>query len=302
MMTPTCRGSGVGAAGKANCQSEAMLRTVQERSPCGDAVGCSGGWEVCACCPACCLAPPDTCSVNMYELCVAHVRRCLCSPVAAPRAARSWRSTPSTTSLTASRPCSRWGRRLGRCVRRNAALTSTMEHQAGVAAAASQPSRNLHAIVPVVSHAYSHAHTAQTVSPPLVANTVLTPLPCSLPLLSLPQQEKDEDRARDLSELLYETALITSGFQVDSPKDYASKVFTLMKIALGYDILSEAEAAMEAAQQAQQAAAAAAAPKVEVHAPEVEVQVPRAEAPRAASQPSATPVDAEIVSDDPWKK
>eukprot|EP00197_Chlamydomonas_leiostraca_P015628 CAMPEP_0202868906 /NCGR_PEP_ID=MMETSP1391-20130828/11327_1 /ASSEMBLY_ACC=CAM_ASM_000867 /TAXON_ID=1034604 /ORGANISM="Chlamydomonas leiostraca, Strain SAG 11-49" /LENGTH=770 /DNA_ID=CAMNT_0049549131 /DNA_START=140 /DNA_END=2452 /DNA_ORIENTATION=+ len=47
--------------------------------------------------------------------------------------------------------------------------------------------------------------------------------------------EKDEDRARDLSELLFETSLITSGFQVDSPKDYASKVFTLMKIALGQD-------------------------------------------------------------------
>lgn len=47
--------------------------------------------------------------------------------------------------------------------------------------------------------------------------------------------EKDEDRARDLAELLYETSLITSGFQVDSPKDYASKVFTLMRIALGQD-------------------------------------------------------------------
>lgn len=152
------------------------------------------------------------------------------------------------------------------------------------------------------SGAYSHAQHAPCFRfRPHVANTALTPLPCPVTLLSLPPQEKDEDRARDLSELLYETALITSGFQVDSPKDYASKVFTLMKIALGYDILSEAEAAMEAAQQAQQAAAAA-APKVEVHSPEVEVQVPRAEAPKAASQPSATPVDAEIVSDDPWKK
>ncbi|KAG2453711.1 hypothetical protein HYH02_001923 [Chlamydomonas schloesseri] len=97
-------------------------------------------------------------------------------------------------------------------------------------------------------------------------------------------KEKDEDRARDLSELLYETALITSGFQVDSPKDYASKVFTLMKIALGYDILSEAE---------EQAAAAAAAPKAEAAAPKAEAAVPKVE---------ATPVDAEVVSDDPWKK
>jgi heat shock protein beta len=48
-------------------------------------------------------------------------------------------------------------------------------------------------------------------------------------------EEKDEDRARDLSVLLFETSLLTSGFQVDSPRDYAGKVFTLMKIALGYD-------------------------------------------------------------------
>ncbi|KAF5832971.1 heat shock protein 90C [Dunaliella salina] len=47
--------------------------------------------------------------------------------------------------------------------------------------------------------------------------------------------EKDEERAKDLAELLYETSLITSGFQVDSPKDYASKVFTLINIALGLD-------------------------------------------------------------------
>ncbi|KXZ47453.1 hypothetical protein GPECTOR_35g891 [Gonium pectorale] len=100
-------------------------------------------------------------------------------------------------------------------------------------------------------------------------------------------QEKDEERARDLSELLYETALITSGFQVDSPKDYASKVFTLMKIALGYDILEEAE---EAAAAAAPAAAAA---------------EPQAAAPKAAAAPKgpvATPVDAEIVTDDPWKQ
>ncbi|GLC45068.1 Heat shock protein 90-5, chloroplastic [Pleodorina starrii] len=102
-------------------------------------------------------------------------------------------------------------------------------------------------------------------------------------------QEKDEDRARDLAELLYETSLITSGFQVDSPKDYASKVFTLMKIALGYDILSEAEEAQMI--QAAQAAAAAPAPA----AAEVVAEAPK--------RPVATPVDAEVVSEeDPWKK
>lgn len=80
----------------------------------------------------------------------------------------------------------------------------------------------------------------------------------------------DKERAADLSELLYETALLTSGFQVDSPKDYAGKVFTLMKIALGYDISEEP-------------AAPAAQP--------------------AASSSGAQPVEAEVVDpNDPWKK
>ncbi len=76
---------------------------------------------------------------------------------------------------------------------------------------------------------------------------------------------------------------------MDSPKDYASKVFTLMKIALGYDILSEAE---EAA-----AAAAAAEPQTVSTA---STAAPEAAAPK---RPVATPVDAEVVSEeDPWKK
>ncbi|WIA10769.1 hypothetical protein OEZ85_010938 [Tetradesmus obliquus] len=69
--------------------------------------------------------------------------------------------------------------------------------------------------------------------------------------------EDDKERARDLAELLYETSLLTSGFALEQPKDYASKVYTLMKIALGYD-LAEEEAAAAAAPAA--AAAAAAAP------------------------------------------
>eukprot|EP00798_Chlamydomonas_sp_ICE-L_P025057 gene25057-10708_t len=43
----------------------------------------------------------------------------------------------------------------------------------------------------------------------------------------------EKERASDLAELLFETALITSGFPVEKPKEYAAKVFTLMKMALG---------------------------------------------------------------------
>jgi heat shock protein beta len=46
-------------------------------------------------------------------------------------------------------------------------------------------------------------------------------------------KEGDEARARDCAELLYETSLLTSGFALEQPRDYANKVFTLMKLALG---------------------------------------------------------------------
>ena len=59
--------------------------------------------------------------------------------------------------------------------------------------------------------------------------------------------EDDKERARDLADLLYETSLLTSGFNLEQPKDYASKVYTLMKIALGYDIAEEEPAPAPAA-------------------------------------------------------
>nr|QBB20010.1 heat shock protein hsp90-C2 [Ettlia sp. YC001] len=101
--------------------------------------------------------------------------------------------------------------------------------------------------------------------------------------------EDDKERARDLADLLYETSLLTSGFNLEQPKDYASKVYTLMKIALGYDIGEEEPAPAAAAP----AAAAAAAPAAESS---------------SSQQPKVQAVEADVVVEgkggepDPWGK
>lgn len=64
---------------------------------------------------------------------------------------------------------------------------------------------------------------------------------CASLVLQVLLDEDDKERAADLAELLYETSLLTSGFALDQPKDYASKVYTLMKIALGVDLEDEPE-------------------------------------------------------------
>ncbi|KIZ04859.1 Heat shock protein 83 [Monoraphidium neglectum] len=82
----------------------------------------------------------------------------------------------------------------------------------------------------------------------------------------------DKPRAADLSVLLYETSLLTSGFSLDSPRDYAQKVFTLMNFAIGSDAL----------------------PDDDTSAPST-----------SASSGTAEPVEAEVVSsdpNDPWGK
>ena len=60
-----------------------------------------------------------------------------------------------------------------------------------------------------------------------------------------------------MAELLYDTALVTSGFSVDSPKDFAARIFSMMGLAVG------APAANGAPQAAQ------AQPEAEVVEPEV---------------------------------
>jgi hypothetical protein len=107
--------------------------------------------------------------------------------------------------------------------------------------------------------------------------------------------EDDKERAADLAELLYETSLLTSGFALDQPKDYASKVYTLMKIALGVDLDEEPE------QPAAAPAAAAAASSSESSS---------AAAAATSSSPSTEPkvesVEADVVVEgkggDPWGK
>ncbi|WIA10764.1 hypothetical protein OEZ85_010933 [Tetradesmus obliquus] len=107
--------------------------------------------------------------------------------------------------------------------------------------------------------------------------------------------EDDKERARDLAELLYETSLLTSGFALEQPKDYASKVYTLMKIALGYD-LAEEEAAAAAAPAAAAAAAAPASAAADSSSSEKQ------------QQPKMESVEADVVVEgkggdpDPWGK
>lgn len=51
-------------------------------------------------------------------------------------------------------------------------------------------------------------------------------------LHSLVSQDKDNQSAKDVTALMYDTASLTSGFDVASPKQYASQVYGLMGMAL----------------------------------------------------------------------
>ena len=114
--------------------------------------------------------------------------------------------------------------------------------------------------------------------------------------------EQDKERAADLAELLYETSLLTSGFALDQPKDYASKVYTLMKIALGVDIEE-----MEPEQQAPPAAAAAAATGSSgSSAAAASSSSSSSESSSSAQPPKVEAVEADVVVEgkggDPWGK
>jgi hypothetical protein len=100
--------------------------------------------------------------------------------------------------------------------------------------------------------------------------------------------EKDKERARDLSELLFETALLTSGFSLEAPRDYASKVYTLMNIALGYDGEEEEEELQEATGSSSSGSSSSGSGS------------------SSSSQPKVQAVEAEVLEEgdggDPWGK
>lgn len=60
-------------------------------------------------------------------------------------------------------------------------------------------------------------------------------------LNDLVKADNTSPAAREIVNLMYDTALLTSGFDVDSPKDYASKVYDMMGMAL----MSDSETAPE---------------------------------------------------------
>jgi Hsp90 protein len=49
---------------------------------------------------------------------------------------------------------------------------------------------------------------------------------------SLVQADKSNESAKEIVDLMYHTALLTSGFDVESPKQYASQVYGMMGMAL----------------------------------------------------------------------
>lgn len=136
---------------------------------------------------------------------------------------------------------------------------------------------------------------------PYIAHTAC----CVVYYLQLLLAENDKDRARDLSELLYETSLLTSGFSLDQPRDYAAKVYTLMKIALGYDVMGDFEeqeqeqAGSNGSSSPAAAAAATADGSTSTSGSSSSTQ------PSSSEAVAAEPVEAEVVTGDdvdPWAR
>jgi hypothetical protein len=68
-------------------------------------------------------------------------------------------------------------------------------------------------------------------------------------LNSLVSEDTSNANAKEIVALMYDTAMLTSGFDVESPKDYANKVYDMMGMALSGEIEAPAPLATGAPHQ-----------------------------------------------------
>ena len=75
---------------------------------------------------------------------------------------------------------------------------------------------------------YMKAHKIMMLNPrhPIIAN-----------LKSLVEEDGESDVARDLANLLYDSSLMNSGFMIEEPNEFATRLYTLMKESLQLDSL-----------------------------------------------------------------
>ena len=72
------------------------------------------------------------------------------------------------------------------------------------------------------------AHKIMMLNPrhPIIAN-----------LKNLVEEDGESDVARDLANLLYDSSLMNSGFMIEEPNEFATRLYTLMKESLQLDSL-----------------------------------------------------------------